>query len=176
MTNTTPLPELQALEIVRRLQDITIANGYAFSASQVARSNRDGDAFEYRHLSIRVDQGGQDRLPELDCPGNPPAICWTQEFQVRCFCRNSNRAEQPDIEAGEPASVNVNTMAAAVYAAITSEATDPSMWQTMGGNATDTELGALEMFIADDGEYHGAAIAINCIYRVSETNPFEKRS
>ena len=176
MPNTTPYPELQALELIRRLRNITVANDYQFNIAQVERVNRDGSAFEYRHLSIRVDDAGQERVPELDCAGNPPAICWSQNFELKCFCRNSNSPEQPDYETDEAVAVNVSTLVAAVYQAITAEATDPSMWQTMGGNAFNTEFGPLENMDADDGEYHGKTVNVTCFYRVSENNPFELRA
>lgn len=172
----TPIPELMAIEVVARLREIKTANNYDFTASQVDRVNRDGSTFEYRHLSIRVDQPGQERIPESDCSGNPPAIAWSQTFEVRCFCRNSNATEQPDVETVEPYATSVNDMVAAVYKAITTPVVSPSTWYTIGGRAFDTQFGSVEYFSSDDGEYHGAMVPIVCMYRVSENNPFENRA
>lgn len=172
MSNTVPIPELIARELVRRLGEITVADGYNFTASEIVRPNRDGSQFEYRHLSIRVDQGSHERVEDMDCAGNPPAIAWALTFEIRGFCRNTKQGTE-DVEA---VTVNPYEMQAAIERAVVIEATDPSTWYRMGTYCWDTRRGAVEHFQADDGEYHGVMVPITCLYRVSESNPFESRA
>lgn len=172
MSNTVPIPELLAREVVRRLSEITTADGYNFTATEVVRPNRDGSQFNYRHLSIRVDQASLERIEDMDCPGNPPAIAWALTFEIRGFCRNTNQGA----EFLEAATVNPYDMQAAIERAIVTEAADSSTWYRMGTYCWDTRRGPVEYFQADDGEYHGVMVPITCLYRVSETNPFESRA
>ena len=168
-----PVPERLANELVTRLEEITVANGYPFDVTEVVRSNRDGDTFRYTHQSIRLDQGSTDRVEELDCPGNPPALCWSQPFDVRCFTRNSNKAEdQQDPEVEMPHATNSNEMVAAAIQAIT----DASQWHTMNNVSFDARLGSVEPFAADDGEYNGHSVMVTFLYRVDENNPLNVRA
>jgi hypothetical protein len=152
---------------------ITVANGYPFDVTEVIRPNRDGDTFRYTHQSIRIDQGTAERVEDMDCPGNPPALCWSQPFEVRCFTRNSNRTEDPqDPEADMPHATNTNEMVAAAMEAMT----DVSQWYTMNNISFDTRFGSIEPFAADNGEYNGHSITVTCLYRVSENNPYAVRA
>ncbi len=165
MPNTTPIPELIALEIVDRLSEITVANGYNFDASEVVRPTRRGENWLYKHLGIGVVQGESTRLQELDLPGNPPAIAWQIQFRVQCIVRD-------DKDSTDAHATNENEMAAAVVLAITD---DGATWYRMNNNAIDTQFGSPTPFVTDDGELNGVSVPVAVAYRVSETNPFEAR-
>ena len=164
----TPVPELIALEIVSRLELITVANGYAFNVPQVVRPNRKGDNWERKHLSIGVLQGESERVPELDCPGNPPALCYRVVFNLECVCKDSE-IDSPDAAHA----TNENEIAAAVVKAITD---DGATWYTMNGNAIDSEIGTHTPFSSPEGEANGVQIPISVMYRVSENDPFQVRA
>lgn len=170
---TTPIPERLAEELADRLEEITVANGYPFNVTEVVRPNRDGDSVRYTHQSIRLDQGLTERVEDLDCPGNPPALCWSQSFDVRCYTRNSNRADDPqDPEADMPHTTNTNEMVAAAMQAIT----DADQWHTMNDISFDARFGTIEAFAADDGEYNGHMVTVTCFYRADENNPYSVRA
>lgn len=175
MSNTTPVQTLIALELESRLNRITVANGFNFDVAAVVRSNRDGSNFLMQHLSIRIDQTSCERNTELDYAGNPPALCWMQTYEIKCFCRNSNEPEGVDVERDTAYKKNVNEMAAAVIEAITNPPVSPSTWHTLGGRTFDVQQGPLEEFASDDGEYCGITVPLVCFFRVSENNPFEIR-
>lgn len=164
----TTVPELIALEIVGRLQLITTVNGYAFTVSEVVRPNRKGDNRKYSHLGIGVLQSLSERVPELDCPGNPPAIAYAVTFNLECVCKDS------EIDASTAAhATNENEMAATVVKAL---ANDGGMWFTMNNNAINTELGAMEPYSSPEGEFNGVQIPVRVIYRVAENDPYVVRA
>jgi len=169
---STPVPERLANELVSRLETITVANGYPFNVAGVVRGNRDGTTVQYTHQSIRVDQGNKQRVEQMDCPGNPPALCWSQPFGIRCYTRNSNKPDDPqDPEAEMPHVTNTNEMIDAAVQAITAA----DNWHTMGDINFDTRLDAVDLFDADNGEYNGQMLVVTCLYRVSENDPSEVR-
>jgi len=170
---STPIPERLANELATRLEEITVANGYPFDVTKVLRPNRDGVTVLYTDRSIRIDQGNTERVEDLDCPGNPPALCWSQPFDVRCFTRNSNRPEdQQDPEADMPHATNTNEMVASAIKAIT----DADQWHTMNNISFDARFGTVEAFSADDGEYNGHMVTVTCFYRTDENNPYNVRA
>ncbi len=166
MPNTIPIPELIALEIVSRLEQITLENGYEFDVSEVVRPTRKGENWKLKHFGIGIQQMDSERTPDLDCPGNPPALAFTIGFGLYCVCKDSKNLDQPR-------ATNENTFAAAVMKAIVD---DGSMWQTMNDNAIDTRFGSPSPFLSPEGENDGVLIPLQVLYRVSETNPFEVRA
>jgi hypothetical protein len=170
---STPIPERLANVLALRLQEITVANGYPFDVTEVVRPNREGNTMRYTHQSIRIDQMALDRVEDLDCPGNPPALCWSQSFDVRCYARNSNRPDDmQDPEVGMPHTTNTNEMLAAALKAIT----DADQWHTMDNLGFDTRFGDVVAFSADDGEYNGHMVTIACFYRAAENDPYNVRA
>lgn len=162
MPNTTPIPELIALELVDRLWEISTANGYAFDVTEVVRPNRNGDNWKHEDLSIGIIQGPQTRLENLDCPGNPPALAYQTTYTATCVLR----------ESGDPSAVDENKAAAAIVKATVASAND---WYSFGGNAIDAAFGDATPFSPGDGEVNGITVPIVVTYRISETDPFEVR-
>lgn len=161
----TSIPELIAQVLAARLQLITIANGYAFDVSEVVRPTRGGENWEHKNLGIGLLQTDSERVPELDCPGNPPAIAYALTFQAQCVCKDAETSTAAHATAE-------NSMAAAVVKAVT----NASQWQTMGGNAVDAMLGTNEPFRSPEGEANGVLVPIIVTYRVSEDDPFTVRA
>ena len=162
----TAIPELIAIELVERLETITTDNDYNFDVASVERANRDGSNLTYKHLSVQVKQEESVRVPELDCPGNPPAIAYEITFTINCISRDS----QGETDAYDTVA---NDMAAAVVAAITA---DTSTWYTMDGNARNSEIGNITPLSSAEGEVLGMAVPVLVTYRVSENNPYQVRS
>ncbi len=165
MTNTTPIPELIAIEIESRLNEILKENGYSFDVSEVVRPSRRGENWQRKHFGIGILQGTAERNPELDCPGNPPAIAFDLTFDLECVCRDSSNSTEAHATAE-------NEIAAAAMQAIASS----TQWHTMDGNCVNSEFGSPTPFSSPEGEMDGVTLPLVVTYRVSETNPFEVRA
>ena len=165
MPNTTPIPELIAIEIESRLNTILLENNYSFDVSEVVRPNRRGENWQYRHMGIGIRQVDSARVVALDCPGNPAAIAYAVLFLLTCVCKDSMNLDQPH-------ATNANEMAAAAVQAITSDGLD---WHTMNDVAINSEIGSLVPFVSPEGENSGVSVPVVVTYRVSENNPFEVR-
>lgn len=166
------IPERIAQELAARLRE-----SYEFSA--VERPNRDGSSLTYKHRSVQVVQGEAQRTPELDCPGNPPALAYTVSFDLKCVCRDSPTDDEGlSMSSDDPndrlaLATNPNDLAAKAVLAITGSSTT---WYTMAGNAIDSEIGNLTPFDSAEGEFNGMTVPIEVTYRVSENNPFQVRA
>lgn len=160
----TAVPELIALELVSRLEDITIANGYSFDVAAVVRPSRDGSNVKYQHLSLRVDQGAPTRNRDLDFPGNPPAVAYDLEFLVKGCVRGAS---------SDPHATTENDLGAAIVKAIKSVGND---WYTFDGNAVIADTGDEEPFKPDQGELNGISVPVLVTYRVSENDPYTVRA
>lgn len=161
----TPIPELIAIEIEARLNAVLEADGYAFDLSEVVRPTRKGENWLKRHRGVAILQGESTRVPELDCPGNPPAIAYGLTFDLACVTRDSMNSE-------EAHATEENEIAAVVVKGITA----PDQWHTMDGNAIDCSIGSAVPFSSPEGELDGVTIPVVVTYRVSETNPYEVRA
>jgi hypothetical protein len=166
MPNTIPIPELIAEEIVARLNEITKENGYEFDVSEVVRPSRRGENWRRLHNGIGVIQGSPERMPDLDCPGNPPAIAYAITFDLVCICRDSENS----IDAHTTAT---NYMVAAMQRAI---ANTGDRWYTLGDFAFDCDFGTPEPVDTDDAEFNSVRVPLVIYYRVSENNPLEVRA
>ena len=97
-----------ALEIKRRLEQITTGNGYSFSVCEVVRPDRLGQLIKPEDALIVLNQGDSTRNAEMDRPGNPPAVGYDVEFEINCFVRPSedrrllkqSRLRQPTQDSG----------------------------------------------------------------------------
>lgn len=162
--NTTPIPELIATTLISRLEAIMVSNGYAFTVAGVDRVNRDATEWTPKNNTIVVLQDSEERVEELDCFGNPPAIAYQLTFAVKGFVRQSDRVTTAD-QARE------NEMAATIKKAIASSAT----WYHFGGSAINAQFGATERFEASDS-HAGVVVFVDVFYRVSETDPYQVRA
>jgi hypothetical protein len=156
--NVTPIPELIALEIVRRLEQITVANGYQFNVAEVVRPNKDGSNWTYQHLGIGVVQRDDVVNESLSYPGNPPAECRDVVYIITCITRDANG----------PKATSENLMLASVFKAIR----DGDAWHRFGGYAIDAEIGDSRNINLQEGEFDGMEIELKVSYRISELDPF----
>lgn len=163
---TTAIPELIALELITRLEQITTANGYAFSVPSVQRINRDATNWTATAYSIVVVQGDDERNPDHDRPGNPPANAYAVKFQVIGFIRQSDRSTDAD-------QALVNDMNASIRKAI---AENSSTWHTFDGNAYNADMGTGVNVLGDVGDYAASAVELTVWYRVNELDPYEVRA
>lgn len=156
--------ETIALELVARLGQITTGNGYAFTASDVSRVNRDGDDWTPEHLGIVVKQGDETRNPAHDRPGNPPAMAYEQAYELIGFVRQSDRADTSDDSL-------VNQMEAAIKKAV---AENSGTWHQFDGASYDANWGDTTRF--ESTAHAGLKVPLSVRYRVSELDPLTLRN
>jgi hypothetical protein len=116
------------------------------------------------HALIVLTRGENVRMPELDCPGNPPSIAYQQTFLIRVHLAPSEKDATP-IERYE------DVAEAEIHRAVRTDGT----WHTFGNNAINAQFGALQTAVSDGG-YDGVSIPIDVTYRVSEGNPYTVRA
>jgi len=169
VTEARPVSERIADAILQRLRLLTAGYSDQFLASGAERPLRN-DAGTPDHLRIVLTQQSPDRLEELDCPGNPPALAYTVVFNIRCYVMPSENDPTPVEE-------YVNVMAAEVVRVICDEdmIEDATQWHTMGDLSINAEWQSHEN-IDSDGSYDGVNIPLLVTYRVTEGNPFEVRA
>lgn len=158
------IPERIAQEIIDRLKEIQIVNSYDFDITDVIRPDRVARNWTPKNFRVLLVQGNEERMPELDHEGNPPAICWQIEYQIKMFLRDLDKSEIAH-------AVSENRAAANIRKAITNN----SMWYTMNDVALFAEFGSTEPFISNEGDHQGVSIPLTVTYRASETDPFEVR-
>lgn len=158
------IPERIAQEIVERLEQIQIVNSYDFDVADVIRPDRLARNWTPKNYRILVTQGTEDRLPELDHEGNPPAIAWQVEYQIKVFLRELDKSETAH-------AIGENRIAANIRKAIT----DSSTWYTFREVALFAEFGGSEPFLSSEGDSQGITVPLTVTYRASETDPFEVR-
>ena len=158
-----------ATEIVRRLQRITVANGYTFDVANVQRADRLGTAIVLENYLVLVVQQDSQPNEELSHPGNPPAIAFDATFNIHCFVRESDREESV-------MSTTSNEMAGQAMKAITNETIAPNKWWQMAGNAIVSEFGTIGPYSESDGVNAGVTLPLIVSYRISETDPYEVRA
>lgn len=160
---STAIPELIAQELLERLEDITLVNGFNFTVQSVERVNREPNETTPLHHSIVVVQEEIERNPDNDYSGNPPATAYNLPFAIYGYVRQSDRTRLDD-----DASVN------AVQANIVKAITRRDSWYTFGGYSYNALLGNMETWRSTD--HAGASIHLVAQYRVSEVDPFSNRS
>ena len=165
----TTVIELIALEIVRRLEQITTENDYSFDVTGVVRPDRLGQSSTPEDKGIEVTQGDSIRNEELSHPGNPPAIAYDTDFEINCFVRSSDFDQTAF-------NIDQNERGGQIIKAITQEATDPGLWYTMGGNAIICEIGDVKAFTQSEGNHNGVSVMIQVTHRTSETDPYTVRA
>jgi hypothetical protein len=159
-----PVVERIAQELLARLRSMIGRTNINTKVREVFRPSRvenrppiDGQ--------IVVTDNGSVMVPELHCPGNPPAVAKQITFNIRCQILN-------DEKSCEAIDQLVHTFAADVQNAVVNG--DP-MWYTFDGNAVNAMFGDEENVVGDGG-YEGVSVPIEITYRVSEHDAYEVRS
>ncbi len=166
---SVPVDELIVTELVTRLERITTENEFALDVAQVVRSNRLGTNWKPTPRTIVVRKGDEQRAPELDLVGNPPAIGYLLPLELEL---NGN----VDPRGTAAAETLPSELLACVRKALTNPPTNPSQWYTFGGLAIDAEIEAPIQVLTDGGEVAGLTVTVAVWYRISETNPYEARA
>lgn len=160
----TAIPELIALEIVSRLEAITVANGYFTNVVSVDRLARLSTDWRPRNLTVVVEQGAESPNEENSHEGNPPAIAYDLDFEIHAIVRDSDGSTTPH-------STTENAFVAAIKKAITTG----DQWWTFDSNAINAEWGTTVPYQSPEGDNNGVTVPLVVIYRVSETDPFTSR-
>lgn len=159
-----PIPERIAAVIVSRLEAITTANGYAIDVENVIRPDRQARVFTPKNNIIIVEQADSVPVPELDHPGNPPAICKALTFQIFAMNRPLDKSETP-------VATNNNTLEACVIKAICS----PTDWHHFSNLAINAVFGTAQPCESSQGDHAGVMLPLIVTYRHSETDPYTVR-
>lgn len=164
VTITRPVDERIASEIESRLQLLTAGWSEMVAVTEVVRVTVRGN-YTPKDRQIVLAVGEHVRVPELDCPGNPPAEARQITFHIHC---NSSPSEKDPTPQDEYNSV----LAAEVRRAICQPG---NYWHTIGGLAIDAQfLDAQTM--EGDGSFGGVTVPLAVTYRISENNPYEVRA
>lgn len=158
-----------ALEIVRRLEQITIAEGYSFDVPSVVRPDRLAD-YSPEDGMIVLKQNDSTLNQDSSHPGNPPSIAFDTEFEIECFVRASEHSDPTSYHSIQ------NERGGQIIKAITTEATDPGHWYTFDSNAILSSVGDVRNFGVSDGNHNGVTVVINVLHRQSENDPYQVRA
>lgn len=165
VTEFRPVVERIADEVLQRLYMLSVGDSEYIVANEVIRYNR-SDTYTPKDKQIVLTQGANERIPELDHPGNPPAVCRQQTFNIRCHVIPS---EKDDTASDQ----YVNQMVMEAMAAITDDA---ATWHNFNGLAIDAEFGATENIDDDGSGIDGANLPLLVRYRTDENNPYNVRA
>lgn len=162
---TDPIPERIAAVIVTRLEAITVTNGYAFNVAGVIRPDRQARSYTPKNNLLLLEQGDSVPAPELDIPGNPPAIAEILTFQIYGINRVGDRA-------ATARSVGDNTLEACIKKAIVAGTT---AWYHFTSLALNAAFGVTQPFASQSGDHAGIMVPLIVTYRYSELDPYTVR-
>ena len=163
VTMQTPVVSRISDEIFVRLQELVAGSAGAYSFRDVVRPTKLA-TYTPAHGLIVLTRGEVARVPELDCPGNPPAIAWRQTFLIRVHIAPSERDETP-VETYE------DIMEAEIHRALRTD----DLWHTFCGNAINADFGAQQTAVSDGG-YDGIAVPLIVTYRTAEGDLYTVRA
>lgn len=152
-----------AAVLIERLEEMVLGD-YATEVVEVVRPARLGN-YTPQDGQIVVTQANPERLTELDCPGNPPALCWSQVFNIRCHLMPSETDETA-------IDLLCNQFAADVIKAVCIPANG---WHTFGNYAIDAQFQAIENIETGEG-MDGVNVPLMVMYRVAENDPYTVRA
>ena len=158
-----PVVTLISNEIFTRLQALVTADVSAYTFADVVRPTKLA-TYTPRNGLIVLTRGDVARLPEMDCPGNPPSVAIEQTFLIRIHIAPSEHDTTP-----------VDLYEDAVEAEIHRALTNHTTWHTFGGYAINSRIEAT-VTVTSDGGYDGIAIPVIVVYRTDEGNPYTVRA
>lgn len=161
-----PIPERIAAVIVTRLENITTANGYQITVDDVVRPDRQAVDYTPKNYLILVEQSDDVPVPELDIPGNPPAIASAVTFNIIGLNRQSDRPGTPT-----PVSTGDNKLSASIRKAICNAAD----WHHFDNLSLNAAFGVAQPVSSQTGDHAGITIPLVVTYRYSETDPYTVR-
>lgn len=155
MPLSEPIDEAIFQEIVSRLQ---IVDG-----STIVEYRREPGNWTPTHRQICIVKKTPERVPELDYPGNPPAMAWRMPVNLRLHFQQSETDTMPG-----------STAISEFIAEVHQEICLPDNWYQWDGKAVDTQFGNTEL-VSPTGAFDVAVIGLLVTYRHSEGDPFEVR-
>jgi hypothetical protein len=163
VTVTRPVVTRIESEIFDRLQKLAAWTSDYTRVTEVIMPKR-LSGYTPKDRQIVLTRESEERVPELDCPGNPPSEAKRATFAIRCHVLPSEKDTTPVEE-------YCDVIAADVKRAIG----DASQWHTMGGLAINTEW-LDPVAINSDGSFGGIAVVLAVTFRTDENNPYNVRA
>lgn len=168
-----PVLERIAAKVAERLQRISPELNYNCELDSdypVQRPSR-ASGISVRHNSIAVLQGDPEPNPDYSHEGNPPAIAWTQPFQIYCLVSPSDTLETAVDQF-------TNLLVTDAQRALCADDEGHAMvdWHNWDGLAVNSSLGASQEYTKADGALAGRVFTLEVIYRVDETDPRNARA
>lgn len=163
MAAPIPVVSLISNEICARLQGLVTAEISSYKFVDVVRPTKLATYTPQNGLIVLI-RGDVTRLPELDCPGNPPAVAMQQTFLVKVHIAPSEHDTTP-----------VDLFEDVVESEIHKALTDPDNWHTFGGYAINAHIQATAT-VTSDGGYDGIAVPVQVVYRTVEGDPYTVRT
>lgn len=163
VATTTPVVERIALVLLGRVQLLVAGWSEVFYVSDVFRPTVRNNQ-EAKDRQVIIKQIDDSRVPELDCPGNPPAEARIVTFGIHLRINPSEDDETAEDDFG-------NSFTSVLRTAVCSPG---ATWHTMDGLAVDSSFGTYSP-LSEDGSIDGVGVSLSVTYRVSELNPFEPR-
>lgn len=151
-------------ELVARLTTLTTSGTEQTTVSEVVRPTRLG-TYTPKDLQIVVLQANPELVPELMCPGNPPAEAWRQVFNLYLHSKPS----ETDTESAD---AKINRFIADVRKVV---CTPAATWHNFGGWSIDAEWQTMENIDSGEG-IDGVNMPIAITYRTDEGNPYNVRA
>ena len=158
-----PVISLISDELFARLETLVSVPNDGIVIVGVVRPTRIGN-YTPTHLLIVQTKGESVRVPESDCPGNPPAVAYSQTFNVRCHIAPSEKDPTP-----------VERYEEVIEAAIHKAVRNTSLWHRFAGQSFNAEIMASEM-VTGEGGYEGINVPVVVTYRHDEGNPYNVRA
>lgn len=163
VTSVRPVVEQIAQTLVDRLSLLTAGYSIFTPVPEVIRPTRNGN-WTPKHLQIVVTNGDSEVDEELSLPGNPPATCRKQTFNIHCHLLPSEKDTTPIDEL-------VETMVADVITVVAND----SWWWAFDGLAINAEFQTTTP-LESDGSFGGVTIPLVVTYRTDEGNPYNVRA
>lgn len=115
------------------------------------------------HGLVVLIRGDQTRVPELDCPGNPPAVAYRQLFHIVIHLAPSEKDSTPLDQYEDYA-----------HAEVVKAVRVNGTWHTFDDNAIDATFEPAQS-VSGEGGYDGIVIPLSVVYRVAEDDPYTVR-
>jgi hypothetical protein len=155
MPLTNPIDEEIFQAVATRLASVASAT--------VKQYRREPGNWTPEDRQICVVRKNPERAPDLDYPGNPPALAYKMTVNLRLHIQQSETDTDNNSEL-------VSTFAADVHECVCGVAN----WYQWGSKAIDTDFGTTE-YPSPSGSFDVAVIPLVITYRHSEGDPYEVR-
>lgn len=166
MSVTAARPVLERIgdALFQRVQMLAAGYSELFIASEVVRPTRMG-GYTPKDRQIVIVTGDREEVPELNLPGNPPAQCFKQTFNIYCHAMPSEKDPTP-------VDVYLAVMQAEVQKVVTDSGTRWHNWNSLAINSEWLPSTPIEA----DGGVDGINQPLDVTYRTDEGNPYKVRA